>query len=124
MEGKVEQVADAVGFARQELAQVAGRNKAFILYASELQNRLDKIKAERGESKEKKISLKLKEEILNSRKLLAMKKSESTALETEINNLRLSLNLDSRLSSDVLDTILTNHSAIQQSKVIYFEYLR
>lgn len=102
------------------MTQVAGRNKAFILYASELQNKLDKIKAEKGETKEKKISLKLKEEILNSRKLLAMKKKESVALETEINNLKLTLNLDSRLRSDVLDTILTNHEAIQKSKVIYF----
>lgn len=77
----MEQVAEGVDFARQELAQIAGRNKAFILYASELQNKLDKIKADKVETKDSKISQKLKEEVLNSRKLLAMKKKESIALE-------------------------------------------
>lgn len=48
MQSKNSQVADAVNYARQELQQISGRNRAFILYASELQNKLDQTKIDRG----------------------------------------------------------------------------
>ena len=50
MENKVQQLTEAVDFAQKQYNEVTGRNRAFILYASELQNKLDKIKANSGET--------------------------------------------------------------------------
>jgi HAMP domain-containing protein len=77
------------------------------LYASELQNRLDKMKEQRGEYSQKKGNAKIKEDIESSRKLLSMKRGELKSLEEEIGKLRLSLNLDKRMGhTDMLETIL------------------
>lgn len=68
------------------------------------------------------MSTKLKEEILNSRKLLSMKKNEVRSLEEEIGKLRLSLNVGSNRmgQGEMLETIIENHQAIQHCKSIYF----
>ena len=122
LEQKVSRVGEAVEAAQKELAQVSGRNKAFILYASQLQSRLDKLKAE--EVAEQPTS-KLKEEVNNSRKLLAMKRGETKSLTDETLKLRLALTGEKRANiTDQLQTILENHEAIQSGKSIYFEYLK
>lgn len=80
--------------ARTELHKVTARNTAFVLYASELQNRMDAAKQERAERAEvgggavagggagggRRVSAKLREEVANSRKLLSLKRGEWAAL--------------------------------------------
>jgi hypothetical protein len=67
----------------------------------------------------------VREDIESSRKLLSMKRGELKSLQDETVKIRLTLNMDKRMShTDMLDTIFSNHEAIQRSKYIYFEYLR
>ena len=80
LELKTQQVGAAVEQTQQEYEQVAGRNKAFILYASELQDRLDKMKSQRLGTGRKKGGLKLKEDIEGSRRLLTLKRGEVKSL--------------------------------------------
>jgi chromosome segregation ATPase len=95
IEADTHTISQEVTEARQELHKVTARNTAFVLYASELQNRMDAAKQERAERGEgKKVSGKLKEEVANSRKLLSMKRGEWGALKEEINRMRVSLSLE------------------------------
>ena len=59
-----------------------GRNKACVLYASEIQSKIDGIKSENAQTagyyqpSANSVGKKLKESIINSRKLLKIKKNE------------------------------------------------
>ena len=71
---KIGQVGEAVDQAQKELEQVSGRNKAFILYASELQNRLDKSKQKRQGQTRGGVGVRVREQLQSSRRLLSMKR--------------------------------------------------
>lgn len=81
LEMKSKQVEEAVEYIQKEYDQVSGRNKAFILYASELQNKLDKLKETRSSNHPKKGEARIREDIESSRKLLSMKRGELKSLE-------------------------------------------
>lgn len=72
---------------KEDFDDIAGRNKAFLLYASHLQNKIDNIKIEIQKSSIKdpfKQSLEIKDSLIHSRKLLNMKLNQQNELQNQI----------------------------------------
>lgn len=66
---------------------IAGRNKAFLLYASHLQTKIDNLKIEIQKSSIKdpsKPSLEIKDSLIHSRKLLNMKLNQQKEIKNQI----------------------------------------